>query len=280
MKMWQGVCLIIMFLIVVLLLVLVRNLRQIAKKIQEEADEYEGYEYTEEEKQLENHRIFIGDMAHEMKTPLTAILAFAEILSAKQDITEKECREYSGYICTEARRLRDMSQKLLMLVQFQGERDNAKKEDVFLADLIKEVLNIERLLCASRQIEIRADLCECVVNGDADLLKSLIYNLIDNAKKAIGQNGKILIHTEKDEKNVKIQIIDSGKGIPKEKIEYITKPFYVMDKMASEKENGAGHGLSLCQRIIQFHDGKLTIESQIGKRSTFTVWLPARKPNI
>lgn len=273
MEMWQGVCLIIIFLIVVLLLVLVKNLMQIAKKMREEADEYK--EYTKEGKLLEEHRIFIGDMVHEMKTPLTAILGFAEILSAEQNITEEQRREYSGYICTEARRLRDMPQKLLLLVQFRGENDNIEKEEVSLTDIVNEVLNIERLFCASRRIEIQTDLCECVVKGDSALLKSLFYNLIDNAEQAIGQNGKILIHTEKEETNVRVQITDSGKGIPKEKIEYITNPFYVAGK-AAEKESKAGLGLSLCQRIIYFHGGKLTIESQIGKGSTFTVWLPVK----
>lgn len=232
-----------------------------------------GKRMQEKDEILENRRIFVGDMAHEMKTPLTAILAFSDILTIKPDLTEEKRLEYSEYIRREAKRMKEMSGKLLELIQLQGDKLELKK--VSLNTLFSELLEVERSICADKQIQIQADICECEVKGDADLLKSLFYNLIDNAKKASEYHGKILIHMEKEKERVKIQVTDYGAGIPPEEIRRITEPFYMVDKSRSRKAGGAGLGLALCQEIIRLHRGRLDIQSQVGQGSTFTVSIPA-----
>lgn len=145
-----------------------------------------------------------------------------------------------------------MSKKLSTLILFQGMRAVQKEGLLF-----------------------EAELDECRIEGDKDFLKSLFYNLIDNAVKASKENGKILVRMKYEEKEqVKIQVIDYGAGIPKEEIPRITEPFYTVKRSASKKTRGMGLGLALCQRIIEYHNGELEIESQPGKGSTFTVHLP------
>jgi len=275
MEIWQMICLAALALAAVLMVILVRNMRMM-KEIWLKEDKYEGYELAEKMKNLaENQRIFIGDMAHEIKTPLTAILAFAEILSVKPDITDKERMEYSKYIHEEAVHLKDMSEKLLQLIQFEGA--NLQKRELSLKEVINEVLEAERLICEKEGILLESELCECRLEGEKDLLKSLFYNLIDNARKASRENGRIQVCMEYEGgEKVKIQIIDYGTGIAKEELKNITKPFYTVEKSIPKKPRGTGLGLPLCQRIIEYHGGELGIESELGKGSIFTVRLPVQ----
>jgi len=269
MEMWRIICLTALALTAVLMVILIRNLRMM-KAIWQEKEE-EEYEFTKE-KITENQKVFIGDIAHEMKTPLTAILTFAEILSVKPDITDEERRKYSGYIHEEAVHLKHMSEKLSQLVQFEG--TNLEKNELSLKQIIYEVLTAEQVICEKEGILLEQKLCECRLNGEKDLLKSLFYNLIDNARNASKQNGKILVHMEyEDKEEVKIQIIDYGTGIPQEEIAHIVEPFYTVKQNTSKKLHGTGLGLSLCQKIIEYHNGRLEIESQLGQGSTFTVRL-------
>lgn len=271
MEMWQIICLTALVLTAILMVILIRNLRMM-KEIWQEKEE-EECEYPKEDKMTEHQKVFIGNIVHEMKTPLTAILTFAEILSVKTDITEKERRNYSSYIHEEAIHLKDMSEKLLQLVQFEG--TNLKKTELSLKQIIFEVLMAEQAICEKEGISLEQELCECKLNGEKDLLKSLFYNLIDNARNASRENGKILVHMEYGHKEeIKIQIIDYGTGIPQEEIAHILKPFYTVKQATSKKLHGTGLGLPLCQRIIEYHNGKLEIESQLGQGSTFTVRLP------
>lgn len=270
MEIWQIICLTALGLTAILMVILIRNLRMM-KEIWEEKEE--EFEYLKKDEMTKHQKVFIGEIAHEMKTPLTAILTFAEILSVKPNITEEERRNYSGYIHEEAVHLKDMSEKLLQLVQFEG--TNLEKKEISLKQIIYEVLTTEQVICEKEGILLEQRLCECKLNGEKDLLKSLFYNLVDNARNASKENGKILIHMEYEEKEeVKIRVIDYGIGIPKEELAHILKPFYTVKQSASKKLHGTGLGLPLCQRIIEYHNGKLEIESQLGQGSIFTVRLP------
>lgn len=192
MKIWQIICLTALVLIAILMVSLIRNLRMM-REIWQKKDEAE-YKFIKDNEMTEHQKVFIGNVAHEMKTPLTAILTFAEILSVKQDITEEERKKYSGYIHEEAVHLKHMSEKLLQLVQFEG--TNLQKREISLKHIIYEVLTTEQVICEKEGISLEQQLCECKLNGEKDLLKSLFYNLIDNARNASMKNGKILIHME------------------------------------------------------------------------------------
>lgn len=243
---------------------LIYDVNQMSEKVAENVGEMEDM--------LENRRIFIGNMAHEMKTPLTAILGFADILTIKQDMTGEQVREYSEYIYKEALRLKSMSGKLMELMQIK--RDNVKPEELNLRVLLKEVLSTEKIILEKENIEIKDSLCDGFVLADDDLMKSLFYNILDNAKKATKPNGEISVIMTKTDSKISVSIKDYGIGIPKDELKRITEPFYMVDKSRTRESGGAGLGLALCERIVDLSDGSMEIDSEEGKGTIVIITLP------
>ena len=110
--------------------------------------------------------------------------------------------------------------------------------------------------------------------GDRDLLLSLLYNLLDNAVKAVEEGGFILMKGSKLTQGYEIKVVDNGRGIPQEEIARITEAFYMVDKSRSRKEGGAGIGMALCQKIITLHRGELKIDSKLGEGTVMRLYFP------
>lgn len=227
---------------------------------------------SEKERLLEKRKIFIGDMAHEMKTPLTAILGLSDILTVRPMLSMEQRMEYSDTIHKEALRLKTMSGKLLELIQLQG--GELPMEQLDLKEVMEEVLDVEEPILKEKKITLKATLETCNLIGDKDLLKSLFYNLLDNARKASREGNCIWLKVEPKNETIIITVQDQGMGMPPEEIEKITEPFYMVDKSRSRKNGGAGLGLSLCKEIIALHKGTLQIESKEGEGSIFRIILP------
>lgn len=243
---------------------LIYDVNQMSEKIEKNVGEME--------EMLENRRIFIGNMAHEMKTPLTAILGFADILTIKPDMTGEQVREYSEYIYKEALRLKSMSGKLMELMQIK--ENNVKKEILSLKTILQEVISTEKIIFGKENIEVKYSLCDALVLADDDLLKSLFYNIMDNAKKATKPGGQILVVMTKTDSTVSAAIKDYGIGIPKEELKKITEPFYMVDKSRTRENGGAGLGLALCERIVTLSDGVMEFESEEGKGTNVIITFP------
>lgn len=113
--------------------------------------------------------------------------------------------------------------------------------------------------------------------GDRDLLLSLLYNLLDNAVKAVEEGGFILMKGSKRTQGYEIKVVDNGRGIPQEEIARITEAFYMVDKSRSRKEGGAGIGMALCQKIITLHQGELKIDSKLGEGTVMRLYFPGEK---
>ena len=120
----------------------------------------------------------------------------------------------------------------------------------------------------------KIDLQKGVILGDRDLLLSLLYNLLDNAVKAVEEGGFILMKGSKLPQGYEIKVVDNGRGIPKEEIARITEAFYMVDKSRSRKEGGAGIGMALCQKIITLHQGELKIDSKLGEGTVMRLYFP------
>lgn len=217
----------------------------------------------------ENRRAFIGNMAHEMKTPLTSILGFADLLSIKPDLTEEERREYSEIIVKEATRLRNLSGKLMELVQMQNGMIELRPVD--LEALLKECISVQEMLMKEKNITIVHSLKQVYIYGDHDLLQSLIFNILDNSRKASRQGGTIKLWLEEDAGTVILRIRDFGSGMGKEEVERVKEPFYMVDRSRSRKAGGAGLGLALCAEIAELHHGVFQISSEPGKGCLVTL---------
>lgn len=213
---------------------------------------------------------FIGSFAHEIKTPLTSIIGYADLLRSRP-ATEEQVRESAGYIFGEGRRLEALSRKLLDLIVL--ERQDFPLRPVPLDAFLRRVAGAMEppLRQAGIRLTVRAE--GVPARMDPDLMETVCVNLLDNARKAMEQGGEVLLEGVSEEDGVCIQVTDRGKGIPAEELERVTEAFYMVDKSRSRAQGGAGLGLALCRRIVELHGGTLEIESEPGRGTRVRVHL-------
>lgn len=226
----------------------------------------------------DNRREFINNLTHEMKTPLTSILGFADILRIKRNITPHEITEYSGIILEEAKRLKNLSGKLMEIITV-GET-NLELQDYSSTELFSQIILTLKPIFNNNNINFDYSIEDCIISVDSELFKSMIYNLVDNAVKA-SKNGKYVningTYTSTNQSNglFTISIADEGIGISEKDISKITEPFYMVDKARSRKAGGAGLGLALCKKIADIHNAEFKITSQVKVGTTVSILLPA-----
>ena len=226
-----------------------------------------------EEKELEakQKEDFTAAFAHELKTPLTSIIGYADMLNS-YELTEQERGEATYYIFSQGKRLESLSHKLLELVGMDRQELEFKK--IQTKELEENIRDTMRIPFERKGIRGKINLERGVILGDRDLLLSLLYNLLDNAVKAVEEGGFILMKGSKLTQGYEIKVVDNGRGIPQEEIARITEAFYMVDKSRSRKEGGAGIGMALCQRIITLHQGELKIDSKLGEGTVMRLYFP------
>ena len=224
------------------------------------------------EKISENRRKFIADMTHELKTPLTSILGFADVLRIKPDISDEERRDYADIIFTEAERLKLLSSRLMELITISETKLQMVPVDI--AGLLAREAEMYRPVSGKAGVLLTLDLEPAVILAEETLLATLFVNLIDNARKASAPGKTIHISSRREDARALIQVADQGIGIPKEQIAYVTEAFYMVDKARTRKAGGAGIGLALCKAIAAAHHGELTVESKVNAGTTVTVSIP------
>lgn len=205
---------------------------------------------------------FVSSFSHEIKTPMTAIMGYAQMLHG-YDLTEDEKKEAAGAIYQEARRLEKLSRQLLTLYVYENERIDM--EPVRLTDLQQGLSATIAALSRRYQVTITTMWSSAIVIANEELLISLLINLMDNACKATEKGGQIQIGCDEGDERVTLWVQDNGRGIPKEHIPYLTEAFYREDKARSRALGGAGLGLSLCEKIARLHKTRLQFESEEGK---------------
>lgn len=223
----------------------------------------------------ENRKQFIDNLAHEMKTPLTSILGFSDILQIKKDISEEKRMEYVGIIKEEATRMRVLSGKLMELITVGEANVEWKKEN--MRQLFEEVGNSLKIVAEKQDMQLSCEAEEGELLIDKELFKSLLYNLVDNAIKASNEGGKILVQGYFLDDEFVVVVEDEGVGIPKEELEKITQAFYMVDKARSRKKGGAGLGLALCTEIAAIHQGTIRFESELNQGTRVTVRMKGGK---
>ncbi len=217
----------------------------------------------------DGRRQFTDNLAHEMKTPLTSILGFADILRIRRSLDDRTRMEYANIIFEEARRMRGLSGKLLELATAGNtELDFESVEVTAFFDEIR--LSVLPLL-APRGITLKVFPAPISIKVDRELFKSLIYNLIENAAKASPDGAEIRLICETTPETVKISVSDNGCGMTSDQIRRATEPFYMADKSRSRKAGGAGLGLALCAEIAEKHRARMVIQSKQGKGTTVTL---------
>lgn len=198
---------------------------------------------------------FISGFSHEIKTPMTAIIGYSDLLRLKNYDDEVRVPALN-YIYSESKRLEELSYKLLSLMELS--EDKIELEEVNIKDYLQKVC--KKIIL--EDIEIKVDLEGALIKLDENLIEVVIRNLLQNAKKAEPKDGCVLLCGKKVENKYIISVIDKGIGIPKEHIKRVTEDFYMVDKSRSRKNGGTGIGLSLCKKILELHNSKINIESE------------------
>jgi len=215
---------------------------------------------------------FITNVSHELRTPLTSIKGFIETL---MDEIDDDYKQYLNIINNNTRRLILIVEDLLTLSELENKDTQLIITEVNLPELIKSISVIFEQKLKEKQIILVHNFEDDIplVQADAFRLEQLMINLIDNAIK-YSQNGKIEVRLSKDSGNVLIEVKDTGVGIPKEHHSRIFERFYTVDRSHSRKTGGTGLGLSIVKHIVQAHNGEISIESEIGKGTSFIVKIP------
>lgn len=214
------------------------------------------------EEEIEAKEEFMGAFAHELKTPLTAIIGYADMLRSHR-LDEEKSFLSANYIYTEGKRLEAMSLRLLDIIV-------AKREEALLSETpASEFFDYLSEMFTEENRKMHFEFCydEGTVWAEVNLIKTVLVNLIDNACKASEEGSTVRISGIRLDDGYQFEIADEGIGIPKEEQNKITKAFYMVDKSRARSKNGAGLGLALCVEILKIHQSELLIQSEQGKGS-------------
>ena len=213
---------------------------------------------------------FIASFAHELKTPLTAIIGYADMLRSK-DMAPKPRFTAAGYIFSEGKRLEALSLKLMdiIVVGKQGFEPRHTEAGYFLREVA--AVTLPAAAADGIGLEVHADRAE--VELEPDLFKTLLINLMDNARKASKRGDSVALLGRREAEGYAFYVVDHGRGMKKEELGKITEPFYMVDKSRSRAQNSAGLGLALCKRIAELHGTQLEYESEPEKGTTVRVFL-------
>ena len=245
---------------------LAASFNRMSRKISEREQELEN--------NLNNREQFIGNIAHEMNTPLTAIQGYAQMLQ-RTNISEETRLKSLETIQRETKRIRDMHLKLRTLSLLKT--DEIEKKNVDLCAVYESVTEDIHWLLEEKDIEIvlKKETDSCVVKGDATLIFMVISNLLRNAINYSDSRTTIWVEIGREVLKEKdgieasqsiyyISVQDQGIGIPEDKLLRIFEPFYRIDKSRSRKTGGSGLGLSICKEIMDVLKGRILIESMVG----------------
>ncbi len=219
------------------------------------------------EEEIQAREDFIAAFSHELKTPLTAIIGYADLLRSRKLDDEKHFLS-ANYIYTEGKRLETMAFRLLDIIVTK--RCEIERQFVEVSQIFGY---LQEMYGTNTEMEFVFRYDEAKVYVELNLMKTVLSNLIDNACKASSPGGRIEIAGECVEQGYCFHVKDYGVGIPAEECKRITEAFYMVDKSRSRSHNGAGLGLALCATILQLHHTCLEIESTVGEGSCFSFLL-------
>lgn len=205
----------------------------------------------------QRQRLFIGGVTHELKTPLATMLIHSDtLLNAKVDRRQTEIS--LRHIHNQCRWLEHMTQKLLRLITL---KEDIRPCETNVSELFDDVVESMAKTMQERMTPLKIECETDTLMVDADLIRSALINLVDNASKASDAGRTVVLKAY----GRTIEVCDSGKGIPKNEIARVTEPFYMIDPSRNKKKGGSGLGLALVAEIVRAHGATLSIKSEVGK---------------
>ena len=215
---------------------------------------------------------FVANFAHELKTPLTSVIGYADML-CQREFGPERVREAAEFILNEGLRLEALSHKLMELTVL--ERQQFTLSEFPAEELLSDAAETIRPNAEKVSITLTVVAEPACLWVEQDLFKSMVLNLLDNAIKSGGDS--VALTGGRAGGDYLIQVKDNGCGIPQNEIERVTEAFYMVDKSRSRSQHGAGIGLTLVARVVTLFHGRLEIKSELGEGTTVTVRLPLRE---
>jgi two-component system phosphate regulon sensor histidine kinase PhoR len=215
---------------------------------------------------------FVANVSHELKTPLTSIKGFVEALQDGAINDPKQANQFLSIISQHAERMNKIISDLLQLSLIESEEFQLKIEPFAIKEVIEGVISMLKSSAEkkSQNIEIKLYSEEQKVLADKHRINQALTNLVDNAIRYSPEKSTITIQTEDKGDLIEIAIMDNGIGIPSKDLPRIFERFYTVDKGRSRESGGTGLGLSIVKHIIEVHNGKISVESELGKGSKFS----------
>lgn len=229
---------------------------------------------------IENARLFqqtdlIAEFMHELKTPLMALTAASEILAKGNNGLTAKQRELLDMVEHETAHLSQMAQEFLDLARLESGRTHFVHENIDIPTLVSDIVRLQEPQAMARNIKIRtiipADLP--TINGDSSRMKQVLLNLTNNAIKYNKDNGLVTIELKALDGGLVVEVTDTGPGIPAENLPHLFERFYRVPDAEGFTE-GTGLGLTIAQRIVEEHGGRIEVESVMGEGSSFYCYLP------
>lgn len=216
----------------------------------------------------------VANVSHELRTPISAVSSICDVLD-DEAIEAGRKADFLGRLKKQARRMSSLVEDLLSLSRLESGEITVKNERVNLSSLIDDILNSLEPLRKTFGVEFESTVDRgLTVSGDPALIEHAAKNILDNAIRYNKQNGKVFIRAEKDDGAVRLEIEDTGDGIPAEYSERVFERFFRVDPHRSRERGGTGLGLSIAKHSLMLLNGDVRLESEIGKGSKFIITLP------
>lgn len=225
---------------------------------------------TETAKREAMRREFTANVSHELKTPLTSISGFAELMKSG-GIPEETVVDFSNSIYTEAQRLISLVSDIIKISELDEKDNRLDRESVNLYELAAEVINRLKPAAEKKNIGFTLKGENAETFGVRSIIDEMIYNLCDNAIKYNKNGGSVTVTVNNDGDKAKISVKDTGIGIPKTQQDRIFERFYRVDKSRSKAEGGTGLGLSIVKHGAMYHNADISVESEIEKGTAMTI---------
>ena len=232
---------------------------------------------------IENSQLFkqsdlVAEIVHELRTPLNSLTAAAHLLQ-RNELPEEQHRNLSQTILNGVRRLNDMATDFLELSRLESGRARLAREPVHLGGLVQECFELIRPQAESKELTLQTEIDGSVVpvQGDRNLLKQLLLNLLTNAIKYNTDQGDITVFVRGEGNDVILDVRDTGCGISQEDQMHLFERFYRVPGQQREIA-GTGLGLAIAKKIAESHQGTIIVDSEVGRGSTFSVRLPIGTP--
>lgn len=226
----------------------------------------------EKEKQIRQE--FFSNASHELKTPITSIQGYAELLESGMIVDEEMKADFARRIKKEAENMTGLINDILMISRLEAKDAEVVFSQVRISVLLDDILGSLKPLAAQSQVFIHSDCQPISIEANPQQMKELLNNLITNAVKYNRPGGQVWIQIREKGDAMLIRVRDNGMGIPEDSLDRIFERFYRVDKGRSRKQGGTGLGLSIVKHIVSFYQGTIRVSSELDKGSEFVVELP------